>query len=131
MSMPTELGRVLVVEDEPDVASVLEFALRRAGATDVIVAGDGDTALLLARALQPDLILCDLMIPGIDGLEVATRLREAPAVAAPLIFVTAAAGTAFRVRTPEDYGAIGVLPKPFDVSKLGAQVKEMLEKAQG
>src|SRR3954464_5462654 len=123
--MAAAFGRGLIVEDEPDGAAVLEYALRLAGASDVLVAVDGLAALDIAREQQPDLILCDLMLPGLDGLEVALRLRSGePTVRAPLIFVTAAAHTAFKVKAPQEYGAAGVLPKPFEVQKLGQQILE-------
>ena len=128
--MPPSLGRVLIVEDEPDVAAVLEYALLRAGATEVLVATDGLFAIELAGRELPDLILCDLMLPGLDGLEVATRLRAPGSnVHAPIVFVTAAAHTAFRAKPPSDYGAIGVLAKPFDVHRLGEQILELLARA--
>lgn len=123
-------ARVLVIEDEPDVAAVLRFGLEAAGAREVVVASDGRDALAVARRDAFDLILCDLMLPGLDGLEVCRRLREGePVVDAPVIFVTAAASVAFRGRTPRDYGAIGVLPKPFDVVRLGADIRALLEGA--
>lgn len=120
-------ARVLVIEDEPDVAAVLRFGLEAAGAREVVVSGDGHEGLALARKGTFDLVLCDLMLPGLDGLDVCRRLRAGePVVDAPVIFVTAAAGQAFRARTPADYGAVGVLPKPFDVVRLGADIAAIL-----
>ncbi|MFZ5481254.1 MAG: response regulator [Myxococcota bacterium] len=129
--MPRNLGRVLVVEDDPDLVAVLEYALRRAGAEDVVVARDGFAALSLARRKNPDLILLDLMIPGVDGLEVARHLRAGPpVVTAPIVFITAAT-SAFRDRTPEECGAIGLLPKPFDAATVARDLLRLLERHAG
>lgn len=127
MSIDVGLGRVLIVEDDPDVADLLVFVLQRAGATEVRVASDGQMGLDLARAAPPDLVLCDLMLPALDGLRVCEQLRSGtPVVTAPVIFLTAAAHTAFRARSPADLGACGVLVKPFDIGRLGADIKAML-----
>ncbi len=125
------LGRVLIVEDEPDVAAVLHYVLQTEGATEIRIATDGGVGLAVAREMRPDLILCDLMLPLMDGLGLCKALRASdPPVLVPLIFITAAA-SAFRQQPPEDFGAQGVIKKPFDVNLLGAQIRGLLEKTQG
>ena len=69
---------ILVVDDDPDIARFVEVNLRSAG-YDVAVAGDGEEALEKAGELRPDLVLLDVMMPRIDGFEVAQRLRQEPA----------------------------------------------------
>lgn len=123
--MAAQLGRVLLVEDEDGVAEAIRFGLLAAGASEVVVASDGNLGVALARAEPFDLIVCDLVLPGLDGLEVSRRLREAGSTT-PLIFLSAATGFAFRARKPQDYGAVGALTKPVDLRRLGDQLREIL-----
>src|SRR5690242_17974849 len=81
--MPT---RILVVDDEPSVSDLLAYNLRKAG-YDVLAAADGRAALRLAREQRPDLVLLDLMLPEIDGLDVCRELRKSSGV--PVIMLTA------------------------------------------
>ena len=78
--------RILVVDDEPSVTDLLAYNLRKAH-YDVLTAADGRTALQLARESRPDLILLDLMIPEVDGLDVCRELRKSSGV--PIIMITA------------------------------------------
>ena len=78
--------RILVVDDEPSVTDLLAYNLRKAH-YDVLIAGDGRQALRLAREAKPDLILLDLMLPEVDGLDVCRELRKSTAI--PIIMVTA------------------------------------------
>lgn len=121
-------GKVLIVEDEPDVAAVLCFAMEEAGAAEVRVATDGGVGLAVAREYRPDLILCDVMLPVMDGLGLAQAVRDqSPPLGAALVFVTAAPPSVFRSRPPEDYGALGVIRKPFDVDRLATEVRALLD----
>jgi CheY-like chemotaxis protein len=94
-----ELGRVLVIEDDPDVASVLELTLRRMGALEVAVAPDGNEGIERARGQDWDLMLVDLLLPGKDGFDVVCEYqawRAALGSTAPsptIVFVTSAART--------------------------------------
>jgi two-component system phosphate regulon response regulator PhoB len=91
------MPKILVVDDEPDALEVLGFNLKNAG-YEVTTADDGDAALKKARQQLPDLILLDLMLPEVDGLEVCKLLRRDPATSAiPIIMVTAKAGEIDRV----------------------------------
>ena len=88
------MAKILVVDDEPDALEVLGFNLKNAG-YEVTTADDGEAALKKARQQLPDLILLDLMLPEVDGLEVCKLLRRDPATSAiPIIMVTAKIGRA-------------------------------------
>ena len=120
---------ILVVDDDPDIARFVEVNLRSAG-YDVVVAGDGEQALERAADLRPDLVLLDVMMPRIDGFEVAQRLRRSPATAnASIIMLTAKALSADKV-TGLQAGADDYIIKPFDPIELLARVKGTLRRAK-
>ena len=118
--------RILVVDDEPAVTDLLAYNLRRAH-YDVVVAADGRAALQLAREARPDLILLDLMIPEVDGLDVCRELRKSSSV--PIIMITARGEEVDRVVGLE-IGADDYVTKPFSVRELMARVKAVLRRAQ-
>src|SRR5512136_1175225 len=111
--------RILVMEDEPSVTDLLAYNLRKA-LYDVQVAADGRTALCLAREVQPDLILLDLMIPEVDGLDVCRELRKTTNV--PIIMITARGEELDRVLGLE-LGADDYVTKPFSVRELLSRIK--------
>lgn len=117
--------RILVVDDEPAVTDLLAYNLRKAH-YDVLTAADGRSALLLAQQSQPDLILLDLMIPEIDGLDVCRELRRTSGV--PIIMITARGEEIDRVVGLE-IGADDYVSKPFSVRELMARVKAVLRRA--
>ncbi len=120
---------ILVVDDDPDIARFVEVNLRSAG-YDVAVAGDGEEALARAADLRPDLVLLDVMMPRIDGFEVAQRLRRSPTTAnASIIMLTAKALSADKV-TGLQAGADDYIIKPFDPIELLARVKGTLRRAK-
>ena len=120
-------SKILVVDDEPDAVELVEFNLRGAG-FDVITAGNGDEALKKARTFAPDLILLDLMLPEVDGLEVCKILRRDPATAAlPIIMLTAKAAELDRVLGLE-LGADDYITKPFSPRELVLRVKNLLRR---
>ena len=120
---------VLVVDDDPDIARFVEVNLRSAG-YDVAVAADGMEALERAGELRPDLVLLDVMMPRIDGFEVAQRLRKNPQTAnASIIMLTAKALSADKV-TGLQAGADDYIIKPFDPIELLARVKGTLRRAK-
>lgn len=118
--------RILVVDDEPAVTDLLAYNLRKAH-YDVLTAGDGHTALQLARESTPDLILLDLMIPELDGLDVCRELRKASGV--PIIMITARGEEIDRVLGLE-IGADDYVTKPFSVRELMARIKAVLRRTQ-
>jgi diguanylate cyclase (GGDEF)-like protein len=120
---------ILVVDDDPDIARFVEVNLRSAG-YDVAVAGDGEEALEKANEIRPDLVLLDVMMPRIDGFEVATRLRKNPQTAnTSIIMLTAKALSADKV-TGLQSGADDYIIKPFDPIELLARVKGTLRRAK-
>jgi DNA-binding response OmpR family regulator len=119
--------RILVVDDEPSVTDLLAYNLRKA-LYEVQVAADGRTALRLARESKPDLILLDLMIPEVDGLDVCRELRKTSDV--PIIMLTARGEELDRVLGLE-IGADDYVAKPFSVRELMARIKAVLRRAQG
>jgi len=121
--------QILVVDDDPDIARFVEVNLRSAG-YDVSVAGDGEEALEKASVIRPDLVLLDVMMPRIDGFEVAQRLRKNPQTAnTSIIMLTAKALSADKV-TGLQAGADDYIIKPFDPIELLARVKGTLRRAK-
>src|SRR5512134_678862 len=118
--------RILVVDDEPAVADLLAYNLRKAH-YEVLTAADGRTALRLAGESKLDLILLDLMIPEIDGLDVCRELRKTSGV--PIIMITALGEETDRVVGLE-LGADDYVTKPFSVRELLARIKAVLRRAQ-
>jgi DNA-binding response OmpR family regulator len=117
--------RVLVVEDETSIAQVIRLYLEREG-HQVTVVGDGDAALDAVRRTTPDLIVLDIALPGIDGIEVCRRLRSADDWT-PVIFVTARDEEVDRVVGLE-LGADDYLTKPFSPRELVARAKAVLRR---
>jgi len=115
---------VLVVDDEPTIAEVLSRYLERAG-FNALVAGDGPEALRLAGAERPDLVVLDLMLPGMDGLEVMRRLREERRVS--VILLTARGEMSDRI-TGLRLGADDYVVKPFSPAELVARVEAVLRR---
>jgi two-component system, OmpR family, response regulator MprA len=116
--------RVLVVDDDPMVASTIQRVLRPEG-YDVDVAHGGSEALDRVRAKRPDLVVLDVMMPGMDGLEVCRQLRAEHEL--PILFLTARSGTADRVRGL-DTGADDYLVKPFEYAELLARVRALFRR---
>jgi two-component system phosphate regulon response regulator PhoB len=123
------MGRssIVVVEDEPDIREVIAYNLRREG-YDVIVAEDGERGLDEVRDKIPDLVLLDLMLPGMDGLEVCRELKRKSATAnIPIIMVTAK-GDESDVVKGLDLGADDYVAKPFGSRELSARVRAILRR---
>jgi two-component system, OmpR family, response regulator MprA len=116
--------RVLVVEDDEEIAQVLQRSLRLEG-YEVRVAVDGETALDQSAAFNPDLVILDLGLPKIDGMEVARRLRSADDV--PILMLTARDALEPRVEGP-DAGADDYLVKPFERQELLARLRALLRR---
>jgi DNA-binding response OmpR family regulator len=119
-------ARILLVEDEPAFVETLRFQLQRAG-YDVRVASDGDAALAAVRRAKPDLILLDLILPGLDGMEVCRRIRDTSTT--PIIMLTARTGVGDKV-TGLEAGADDYVTKPIQTRELLARIKAALRRAQ-
>jgi DNA-binding response OmpR family regulator len=119
--------RVLVVDDEPSIRLLCRVNLTAAG-MEVVEAVDGNDALELARTEAPDIVLLDVMMPGIDGWKVAGELAADELTRdLPIVFLTARAERADRERG-HDLGGVGYLLKPFDPVMLAALVETTLER---
>jgi len=120
-------ARVLVADDEPSMRALCRVNLQLEG-LEVLEASDGEEALALATGQLPDLVLLDVMMPGLDGWEVARRLEARPATRdIPIVFMTALAAPDDRSRGIAA-GAVGYLVKPFDPLRLGSVVRRTLER---
>jgi CheY-like chemotaxis protein len=118
--------KILVVDDDDDIRRIAALSLERLGGFRVLLAADGASALELARAEAPDLVLLDVTMPDMDGPATLAALRAAPATAAiPIIFFTATSNEAEVARLVA-LGAAGVLAKPFEVQELPRQVRRIL-----
>lgn len=118
------MARILVVEDDPPLAATLGRVLAAEG-YDVEGAGDGNEALRRARERSFDLVVLDVMLPGLDGIAVCRRLRAAGRI--PILLLTALGGTEERVRGL-DSGADDYLVKPFAYEELLARVRALLRR---
>jgi two-component system response regulator VicR len=119
------MSKILVVDDEPSIVDVLVYNLEHAN-YKVFIARDGEEALAMAQREQPDLIVLDLMLPRLDGLEVCRALRRERDV--PIIMLTARDAEVDRVVGLE-LGADDYVVKPFSVRELMARVKNVLRRA--
>ncbi|HZT09213.1 MAG TPA: response regulator transcription factor [Chloroflexota bacterium] len=116
--------QILVVDDEPSLVQTIAYALRKEG-YEVVTAADGAVGLEIVRQSQPNLIVLDLMLPGVDGLEVCRRIRRVSSV--PIIMLTARAEEVDRVIGLE-VGADDYLTKPFSVRELVARIRAQLRR---
>jgi DNA-binding response OmpR family regulator len=121
--------KILIVDDEPEAVELVEFNLKQAG-FDVLTAADGAEALKKARTTLPNLVVLDLMLPEIDGLEVCKMLRRDPTTAAiPIVMVTAKAAEIDRILGLE-LGADDYITKPFSPRELVLRIKNILQRGR-
>jgi DNA-binding response OmpR family regulator len=121
--------RILVVEDDPTVRDVVRRYLERDGHT-VLLAGDGTTGLAMARETDPDLIVLDVMLPGLSGLEVCSSLRAGDNSKTPIIMLTALGEEDDRI-SGLALGADDYVTKPFSVKELALRVQSVLRRSTG
>jgi two-component system, OmpR family, response regulator RegX3 len=119
-------GRILLVEDEPSLAETVRYALEREG-FDVELAADGQAALDRFDAARPDLVVLDLMLPVVSGLDVCRRMRATSTV--PIVIVTAKDAEADKV-TGLELGADDYVTKPFSVRELVSRIRAQLRRAE-
>ena len=121
--------RVLIVEDEQDIADLIKHTLERGGGADAEVVGSGDAALKAVSARPPDLIILDLNLPVLGGLEVCRLLRQrSDSRHVPIIMLTAKSSESDRVAGLEQ-GADDYVTKPFSLRELTARVKAVLRRS--
>ncbi|GIX35959.1 MAG: response regulator [Lysobacteraceae bacterium] len=124
----SRLARILSVEDEPDLRLIIQLALETVGGLEVELCASGAEALRIARSCRPDLILLDVMMPGLDGPDTLRALREDPATRdIPVVFMTAKVQPG-EVEQLMAMGALGVIAKPFDPMRLAQQLQEIWER---
>ncbi len=127
--MARELKTILYVEDEADIQAVARLALESIGGFSVTICGSGAEAVERAPEVRPDLILLDVMMPGMDGVDTLRALRDIPETAAtPVIFMTAKAQQA-EIRNFRELGALDVIAQPFDPMALSDRIREIYEAA--
>lgn len=119
---------ILIVEDEPEIARIIQLALEKEGFT-CRISRDGINALQAFREQQPDLIILDLMLPGLDGLEVCARIRQKPGEKDPYILMLTAKGEEIDRVIGLSTGADDYLVKPFSPRELVARVRALLRRS--
>ncbi len=116
------ISKILIVDDDEDIRTVSEVAARRIGQWEVVLAASGEEALERAIQEQPDVILLDVMMPGMDGPMTLAALRRDPRLAkTAVVFITAKA-QAREVARLMDLGAVDVIAKPFDPMHLHERI---------
>ena len=117
--------RILIVEDDPSALRLIEFALQQER-YEVTTATNGLTGLKKAQNEKPDLVILDLMLPGLDGFEICSRLRQEPETAQTPILILSAKTHESDISTARDVGADAYLTKSGDPSEIVAQVQTLL-----
>lgn len=129
--MMTELKRILYAEDEPDIQAVAKIALETVGSFELKICNNGEEALANAVSYAPDLLLFDVMMPGMDGPTAYQAIKELPELAnTPVIFMTAKVQPA-EVTEYKNMGAIDVIAKPFDPMTLAEQIQTIWQQYYG
>ena len=119
-------GRVLLIEDEPNIAEAIRFILSRDG-WEVTVEENGAQALPRVADVKPDLVILDLMLPGMSGLEILSSLRADPATEALRVLMLTAKGQGRDREAAERAGVSAVMSKPFSNAEMRAQVRALME----
>ena len=123
-----EIAKIRIVEDDATIRALLEMALLGAGYGDVVSSPRGDDGLKMVVRDKPDLVLLDVMLPGLDGFSIARRIREAPALAATRIVMLTARTASEDIVRGLEAGADDYVTKPFDRKVLLARVKAVLRR---
>lgn len=128
--MRREIERLTYVEDDPDIRAIVEIAFTQIGGFNIDTCASGAEAVARTAAFAPDLIILDVMMPSMDGIETLKQLRKIPELrATPIIFMTAKAMT-HEIEFYRSLGAVDVISKPFDPLTLPERVREIWQQAQ-
>ena len=122
------MDKIVIIEDDPGIRTVLRLALKGAGFTDVIAEERGDKGLEIVLRERPALVILDLMLPGMDGLAVCREIRRTPAVAATPIVMLSAKSTEEDIVRGLELGADDYVTKPFSKAVLIARVRAALRR---
>jgi len=114
--------KIVIIEDEPDILEVLSYNLRREG-FEILTSADGIQGLALVKREHPDLVLLDLMLPGIDGVEICTSIKKHPDTQHTLLIMVTAKGEESDIVLGLGVGADDYISKPFSPKELVARVK--------
>lgn len=129
MQLSTEPQRILYVEDDEDIREIARLALEVVGGFEVMLCASGEQALAGVAAFDPDIILLDVMMPGMDGPSTLTALRRLPVVSqTPVAFMTAKIQPQ-EIAAYKAMGAVEVIAKPFDPMTLPEQIRAIWRKA--
>lgn len=129
--MSDELNKILYVEDEADIQEVAKIALETVGGFTLKVCSSGEEALNQAESFAPQLLLLDVMMPGMDGPATLVELRKIPSIASvPVIFMTAKVQPS-EVDSFKQMGALDVIAKPFDPMTLAEKIRQSWSEASG
>lgn len=121
------IDKVLLVDDDPDIRKICHLSLTSVGKWKVFLASSGAEALALAEDEHPDLILLDVMMPGMDGLTTLNRLKESPQLMATPVILMTAKVQRHEVERYRGLGARGVISKPFDPMTLPREILRVLD----
>ncbi|MDD2332147.1 MAG: response regulator [Candidatus Cloacimonetes bacterium] len=125
------LKKILLIEDEPDIQEITRSALELVGGFDVLAASGGMEGIALAESNVPDLILMDMMMPGLDGAETLKLMRQNSKIKMiPVVFMTAKV-QAHEIQQYIDLGAVDVIPKPFDPMQISNQIYQIWSSING
>jgi DNA-binding response OmpR family regulator len=118
--------RVVLIDDDPDLRTLIELTLRFTAGWEVITAGNGVDGIEAVGRVAPDVVVVDLMMPGLDGFEVCRRLKGDPKTApVPVVFLTARKH--LDDAKVQSVGAAGVIVKPFETETLSDRIRELCE----
>ncbi|CAN0032903.1 unnamed protein product [Chrysoparadoxa australica] len=127
----TELQRILHVDDDEDIRSIADIALKLVGQFDLLQCASGKKATEKAEVFRPDLFLLDYMMPEMDGEQTFRELRSLPGLGrVPVVFMTARVDNEFATRLRRD-GALDVIAKPFDPMELANQLRALWQNYTG
>lgn len=124
----TRKFQVLVADDDVDILALVTRHLRARNDLDVLESGDGEEALKLVRKHKPDLVLLDVMMPGMTGWEVCRAIRHEESLAGTGVIMLTGIGERLNEMTSPLYGADAFLDKPFDLAELDANITAVLAK---